>query len=359
MSPRDELAGTGAERTLVLAPFGRDAVTLARVLEGRGYAVAPVGASVPALDAALALGADVFVLTAEACRTPVVERLAAHLAEEPAWSAPPVVLLAEAPGQARTTVECLRRTRPGLPIAVLLRPLEVVEIVSAIGTAIEARRAQHRVGTLLEERARAEERAVYLFRELAHRVKNAFSLVVVLARQTLREAPEPASFGAAFGERIAALSATYDALAATDWEGASLGRLIEWSVTSLLAEGAEGKRVRVEGPEVVLAEAVATPLALALHELATNARKYGALSGAEGWVDLCWDLGPDGRVSLTWRESAGPPVTPPARQGFGTRVIAGAFAGREDASVVLDYPLEGVVCRFEFPTLDVRQTAGA
>lgn len=359
MSPRDELAGTGDERTLVLAPFGRDAATLARVLEGRGYAVAAVEASEAALDAALAPGADVVVLTAEACRAPVVERLAAHLTDEPAWSAPPVVLLAETPAQGRVTIERLRRARPGLPVAVLLRPLEVVEIASAVGTAIEARRAQVRVGALLEERARAEERAVYLFCELSHRVKNAFSLVVVLARHTLREASEPAAFGAAFGERVRALSATYDALAAADWEGASLGRLVEWSVTSLLAEGAEGERVRVEGPEVALAEAIATPLALALHELATNARKYGALSRAGGQVDLRWDVGPDGRVSLVWRESGGPAVTPPARQGFGTRVITGAFSGREDASVTLDYPPEGVVCLFEVPALDVRQTAGA
>ncbi len=126
-------------------------------------------------------------------------------------------------------------------------------------------------------------------RELVHRVKNSFAVIQSIVRQTQRSTPDPEAFAEAFGGRLAAMAASHDLLTDRHWEGAALRELVS-SQLAAFAAGAE-RRVHVEGPEVTLDTSLAVPLGLALHELATNATKYGSLSMPGGSVELSWTVG--------------------------------------------------------------------
>jgi two-component sensor histidine kinase len=108
----------------------------------------------------------------------------------------------------------------------------------------------------------------------------------------------------------------------------------------------------MEGPQVRVAPRTALSLAMALHELATNAAKYGALSRPEGRVSIRWDIGPEPRVALEWREAGGPPVTPPARRGFGSRLIEEGLARELGAMAVMEFAPSGLVCRMSAALAD-------
>ncbi|MBV9431348.1 MAG: PAS domain S-box protein [Hyphomicrobiales bacterium] len=200
----------------------------------------------------------------------------------------------------------------------------------------------------ITERRLAEERQRLMARELVHRVKNSFAVIQSIVRQTQRSTPDPEAFAEAFGGRLAAMAASHDLLTDRHWEGASLRELVASQLAAFSA-GAE-KRVHVHGPEVTLDTALAVPLGLALHELATNATKYGSLSVPGGSVELSWKIGEtEGAesLSLAWREVGGPPVKPPSRRGFGTSLIE---RGLPDAKIDRRFERDGLVCRIELFT---------
>ncbi|MFL6858485.1 MAG: PAS domain S-box protein [Allosphingosinicella sp.] len=176
--------------------------------------------------------------------------------------------------------------------------------------------------------------------ELNHRVKNTLAVVQGLAQQSFRGDDVPESVRRSFEGRLAALATAHDLLTRANWESAELREMAE-EVMRLHAE-----RVDVQGPLVRLPPKTAVSLAMALHELCTNAVKYGALSQPEGRVALSWEAA-GGRLALVWAEQSGPPVSPPARRGFGTRMIERALAADVDGSAELDFRPEGVVCRIE------------
>lgn len=167
-------------------------------------------------------------------------------------------------------------------------------------------------------------------------------------RQTQRSTPDPEAFAEAFGGRLAAMAASHDLLTDRHWEGASLRELVASQLAAFSA-GAE-KRVHVQGPEVTLDTSLAVPLGLALHELATNATKYGSLSVPGGSVELSWSVGQANgaeSLSLVWRETGGPIVEPPSRRGFGTSLIE---RGLPDARIDRRFDPDGLVCRIELFT---------
>jgi two-component sensor histidine kinase len=144
----------------------------------------------------------------------------------------------------------------------------------------------------------------------------------------------------------------------SSWEGAELGRLIEEELAPYMTKDAA--RVALRGPKIRLAPAIAQTLALALHELATNATKYGALSSLEGSLELAWKKLPDG-LELEWRETAGPLVKAPSRPGFGTRSVIASVETQLGGRVYFDWRPEGLCCRLSVPIEDsvVRPTASA
>jgi two-component sensor histidine kinase len=194
------------------------------------------------------------------------------------------------------------------------------------------------------EREEAAAQREFLLAEMSHRVKNTLAVVQAIARQTFKRA-ETAEAGRAFEGRLAALAATHDLLTRDSWDSAPLSRL---AADALRADDERAARVAVSGPEVLLPPKQAVSLTLALHELFTNAMKYGALSNDGGCVALAWQAG-KGALRLAWTESDGPPVTAPRHRGFGSVLIERALAHDCDAIVTLDYPPAGLTCTIEMP----------
>jgi PAS domain S-box-containing protein len=198
------------------------------------------------------------------------------------------------------------------------------------------------------ERHHTEQRQTLLTREVDHRAKNVLAVVLAALRLTPRD--DPAAYATAIEGRVAALARAHTLLAAEHWSGADLRALLRHELAAF-ADGADsGPRVTLEGDDLMLPPANAQPLAMALHERATNAAKYGALSAPTGRLAVCWHLEPGPRLRLRWAESGGPPIAgPPRRNGFGSRVLAGTLRGQLHGSVSLDWRPTGLVCDMEVP----------
>jgi PAS domain S-box-containing protein len=200
------------------------------------------------------------------------------------------------------------------------------------------RRAVSMVGTVqdITERKKCEEREHLLMREVSHRAKNMLSVVDAIARQTATR--DPKHFIECFSERIQALSANQDLLIRNEWRGVEIVDLVR----AQLAPFADliGSRIVMSGPKLRLKAASAQAIGLALHELATNAGKYGALSDT-GRVDICW--GTDRNTfTIGWTERDGPPVSPSPQRGFGTVVMKEMAERSLDGKVDLEYAPSGV-----------------
>jgi PAS domain S-box-containing protein len=205
----------------------------------------------------------------------------------------------------------------------------------------------------------AESRQVLLLGELNHRVKNTLATVHSLALQTARttgaDSEAVQRFLADFQARLMALSRGHDLLTARTWRGATLedasqAALSPWQPLPGKAGEGEAARMRLGGPPVWLAPKQALGLALAMHELATNAAKHGALSRPEGHVRIAWREEEDGMVELQWREEGGPPVQPPRRRGFGSRMLERGLPAElgPGSSVAMDYAETGFTATIRF-----------
>jgi PAS domain S-box-containing protein len=206
------------------------------------------------------------------------------------------------------------------------------------------------------EHARAQQRL--LNNELSHRLKNILTMVQAIAAQSIRQATTLEDAGEAVSARLVALGRATDILTTTSWQTAEIQALV---ATVLGPHGAFRRRIRVEGPIVSVNPRAALALALAIHELATNAIKYGALSNDNGKVALQWSIagGPneaDQRLHLTWRETGGPLVTPPARRGFGSVMIERSLKAYFRADVSLDFSPEGLLLTLDAPLADAVAT---
>ncbi|NBC34486.1 MAG: PAS domain S-box protein [Alphaproteobacteria bacterium] len=193
---------------------------------------------------------------------------------------------------------------------------------------------------------KAEEHRKLLIDELNHRVKNTLAIVQGIAQQTFRHDAASKTAQLAFEGRLAALASAHNLLTREHWERASLHSL---AAETLQARGANRGRVHLAGPPVVLQPKQAVTVAMALHELCTNAVKYGALSNEAGTVSLEWDVaaGAEPLLTLLWREVGGPAVTPPAKRGFGLRLIERALAYELDGDVSLCFRPQGVSCEIK------------
>ena len=203
--------------------------------------------------------------------------------------------------------------------------------------------------TDITEQKQREEQIRLLMREVNHRSKNMLAVVQAIARQTVATSPE--NFTERFQERIQALAASQDLFVQSGWRGADIADLVRSQLAHF--KDAIGTRIALSGPELVLTSAAAQAIGMVLHELATNAGKYGALSDAQGLVEISWeqrrDQAGDLRFCLEWVESGGPPVTPPSRHGFGSIVIEKMVGASLGAVSELDFAHSGVTWRLECP----------
>jgi PAS domain S-box-containing protein len=211
------------------------------------------------------------------------------------------------------------------------------------------------IGTIIEVRdiraeKQAQEHQRVLINELNHRVKNTLATVQSIAAQTLRNAPNTQEAKEALEGRLFALSRTHDVLTRESWEGADLHDIAAQAVEPYSTQGED--RLHLNGPHVRLPPRMALALAMAFQELATNAVKYGALSVPGGEIRITWTvdpLGSDKDLHLRWEERDGPPVEPPARRGFGTRLIERSLAQDLGGDVRIEFAPNGVVCTVAAP----------
>jgi two-component sensor histidine kinase len=201
----------------------------------------------------------------------------------------------------------------------------------------------------ITDRKLADMRQQLLVNELNHRVKNTLATVQSIAAFSFREGAGPDE-RKWFESRLMALSRAHDVLTQEKWEGAELHDL----VTEVAAPscGSTPGRISFDGPTVYLKPQLALTMAIALHELCTNAAKYGALSNNEGKVGIDWALSGEGTLRilrLNWIETGGPPVFEPQRRGFGTRIIERSLTREHKAKVSLDFARSGFRCDLEVP----------
>lgn len=206
----------------------------------------------------------------------------------------------------------------------------------------------------ITERKENEAHLRLLMRELTHRSKNLLAVIQSMARQTARHVGSVDRFVDQFSARLQALANSHDLLVQESWHGASLTELVRLELGPYASRSQA--QVRTEGPEIVLKPEAAQSLGLALHELAENAAKYGALSNTSGRVSLTWRRLPatEGHgVELVWSESNGPSVRAPDRRGFGSLVIERNLARSLDAEVELAFAPDGVRCRVVIPIVQL------
>ncbi|WP_281253397.1 sensor histidine kinase [Sphingomonas guangdongensis] len=200
----------------------------------------------------------------------------------------------------------------------------------------------------ITERKTAEARQQLLIDELNHRVKNMLAIVQGIAHQTLKPDVDPLAARAAFEGRLAALAAAHNLLTDQHWSPVPMRRVIEETI----APHGRPQAFRLAGPDLLVAPKTAVSIALAIHELATNAVKYGALSVAQGSVAVDWSTNAgegEQRLRMEWRERGGPSVAAPARRGFGTRMIERGLAAELNGTVSVTFAAEGVRCVVDAP----------
>jgi two-component sensor histidine kinase len=209
----------------------------------------------------------------------------------------------------------------------------------------------------LIERSLAEQRTKALLREVSHRAKNILAVVQGMARQTAAQ-KDPDIFVEDLCARLDGLSRSHDLLVASDWQGVEVSELIRSQVAHLIDLG--GTRITFAGPPIRISPRAAQAIGMAVHELSTNAIKFGSLSSADGFVELGWSVsdGAEPRFTMSWHEHGGPPAVPPQRQGFGHTAMVQMIEYSFDGDVRLNYNPEGVTWKMNAPLAAMLDESG-
>ncbi|HET6971215.1 MAG TPA: HWE histidine kinase domain-containing protein, partial [Phenylobacterium sp.] len=345
-------AAHGSERALILAPFGRDAAVAAAILAEAGLDAA-ICADLPQLVRECQDGGGLALIVEEVLQEENFRPLVLWIDSQPAWSDFPIVVLSRRGGGLERNPAAGRWVEALGNVVFLERPFHPTTLLSVVRTALRGRRRQYeardRLETLRASVIRQREDQTHLrlmVNELNHRVKNTLATVQSIVAQTLRAGGASTLTRDTLTSRILALSKAHDVLTNEQWSGADLGEIASQAAQPFRT-GLGEARIRLDGPKVRLPPKTAIAVALAMHELATNAVKYGALSGSDGYVTFSWTLSRAGSrrdLEMVWREIDGPRVTPPTRAGFGTRLIERGLASDLNGEVRIAYPVDGVVC---------------
>lgn len=235
--------------------------------------------------------------------------------------------------------ETVRRHKSGRLVEV---SLSVSPINDALGRVVGA----SKIARDITARKEAERVQNILIGELNHRVKNVLATVIAIARQTFGRATDMELATSSFDARLRNLARAHDLLTYGSWNNAIMGRVVAEALSPYPAD-----QIRVEGPELDIPPKAVVALALILHELATNAAKYGALSVLTGRVEVSWVVegSDDIRLKLLWRETGGPSVSPPSRTGFGSKLITSLVEGQLQGKCDIAYDADGVHCKIVVP----------
>lgn len=321
------------KRALICAPYGEDAAILAQICHEAGWA-ASCCADGQDLVAQAADGFLVILLSEEACVPRTTSALRTVWQDQPSWSHPPLIALLDSAEQTPLALSDLIAELAISTCLRLERPLRRHELVTAIQAQAAFRLRQYEARDLMLSSATEEQRQRFLLRELEHRVSNMLASLTSLLRMTARTAGDIDQFTSTFGGRLEALARVHQRLSS------GLGDL---SLRQVILDCLEPycrsvDQIVLAGPDHPLSPKAAISLTMMLHELATNAAKYGAFTSERGVVQVSWSTTNDAegkrRLQLAWQESGGPAVEVPANQGFGTLMLqqmAGAeFRGAAD-----------------------------
>jgi two-component sensor histidine kinase len=302
---------------LVLAPFRKDADYVAAFLREQKIEVKAAKIDGELVEH-LALSPGIIVITHEALNPQVILRITTHLAEQPDWSEVPIIVLLERTAPMERIRSQLLTSWPGSRLLFYTRPIAPLELVNGIQSNLLVRLRQRQVRDSIER-----ERELRL--ELNHRVKNILASVTSIFQMTRRGATSVEGLASDFAGRLQALSNVHSAVFEAGGEEVSLSAVIDLTVSPYNSEGVS--RIDVIGPDLIVSRDAGTTIALCLHELITNAIKYGALSHSDGHVELVWSVAKDNgsEISLNWNEVGGPAVQEPTRQGYGTRYVRSAY----------------------------------
>ena len=207
----------------------------------------------------------------------------------------------------------------------------------------------------ITDRRNAEAQRDLLIQELEHRIKNTLTMVQSIADQTFRNSGLDPSIQQAFAARLVSLSNVHSVLTQRSWDSADLYEIIASAVGPHRTPGKE--RFDIRGPILRLGPNTAVALSMAVHELCTNATKYGALSTEQGRVEIAWSVD-QGQFRWAWREQGGPIVAAPKQAGFGTRLIERSLAAQLSAQVKMTYEPSGLVCTIDAPLNAIRENDG-
>jgi PAS domain S-box-containing protein len=279
------------------------------------------------------------------------ERLYGYLAEEAIGQPVTIIIPSDRRHEERTITERIRRgehiehyetvrQRKGgslIDVSLTVSPIRGLEgkVVGASGISRD-----------ITDRRRSEAQIAVLTREAEHRAKNLLANVKAMVR--LSQSDTPDGLKKAIEGRIEALANVHSLFVRSRWTGAEVGSLVKQELSPY--SGGGETRTLINGPTVILKPDLAQMIAVVLHELATNAAKYGALSVAEGQVCVEWSRATDGQLVLRWTEAGGPPVNPPARKGFGIAVMDSMIRDGMKGLVQLDWHAQGLACEIAIPT---------
>jgi two-component sensor histidine kinase len=317
---QDEKPAPDLTRTLILAPLRKDANYIAELL-AKNALPCEICEDSDSLEAALGDTPGLLITTHEALRNGTVDIIAEHVRNQPDWSELPVIVLLDKASRTTNVHAALSERWPRARLVFYHRPVTALELLSGIQSLLLSRLRQRDVRDHLE-------RELELRRELNHRVKNILASVLSIVRLTRRSAKSFDDMSRDLEERLTALAEVHSAVFRAGGETVDFASVVATTIAPY-RNGGGISRVAAKGPPLTISRDAATALALSLHELVTNALKYGALSAGEGAVSLTWSVtaGKDPEFRLEWVENGGPQVVPPARTGYGTRYLRAALSG--------------------------------
>ena len=322
---------------LVVSPRTADAEVLKAVLAGTDWRVESIAPD--ALGDRDVNGIGCLILSQEALTDTLRAQVAEHLRDQASWSELPVMILyaADQDGQQIEGLLCAEWRRA--KVILLRRPVRPLDFLAGVQLAMAGRLRQF---SIRDQLVREQE----LRRELNHRVKNILATVRAIGNMTLRKNIDAAAFSD-YSDRLAALAALHEALHLSPDEVIGFADLCTRLTLPYLEDDATRFRAATDCPP--LQPDAAHTLGLCIHELLTNAIKYGALSVPEGRAEADLLLEADGRVALLWRESNGPPVAAPTRRGYGTRFLASSLKSVFGTEPALTYDRSGFALQVTGP----------
>ena len=342
------------ETVLVLAPLGRDAELACHTL-GEAGLHCRLCHSIEDFNAQPAESYGTVLLTEEVLTEAAVRTVTALLDAQPTWSSLPITILIGRPSGRtglirRSPAETLGSRQS---IIVLERPVRIATFKSVMRSAVLARQKQYQLRDQLIARQEAEAHARMLTEEMKHRIKNSLALIGAIASQTFRHTRPIQDSLETFSARLKSMALAQDVLTQETGDDASLHQLISQALKPYRQPDAPD-RIAISGPEIRIGGRRSTSLTMAMHELATNALKYGALSVDAGRVTVSWrveEVSGIRRLQIEWRERGGPPVTPPEKRGFGSRLVERGLAMELGGKAEIAFKPEGIVCEITAPIL--------